>query len=446
MRRIEILFGRQLAEVDAPTLHSLVTGAVREDTDLDYKERLYGQADADKRDLAGDVAAMANTIGGVIVLGVAEVDGSPTRLTPIALSEGEELRMRQTVTSLVAPAPQVSIHRVPETTGSATGFYLISIPRSPDAPHAVRVNDALKYARRDGARTRWLSESEVADAYRSRFQQATAQIETLDQIFTEGKAALDVDETAWLSTAISPLSSGRMEIRQRTIAEARTNWIAGWASPGQFGSGVFHSGGFDVSAGVGRVVIAAGRERGSKSRWGHAELYQDGAGFVAIPLWKVGPPDDAKRDMVQIDDEHLINAGVSGLSFLIEHASRHCGAVGDAIAQAQIVVSGTRPCSLVYSRQGFRAALEGSRQVHGFPISRRQVNLEECQRGTGLLIAARMLLTEPLQYVAIAEVLQISTAGELRRRYFNHGYSQLVEAWAKLNGVAMIDTLPAEER
>ncbi len=187
MRRIEILFGRPLAQVDAHALQALVTGAVREDTDLDYKEQLYGNADADKRDLAGDVAAMANTIGGVIVLGVAEVDGAPTKLKPMAQSEAEELRMRQTVTSLVAPAPRLTIHRILEHSGVATGFYLISIPRSPDAPHAVRVNDALKYPRRDGARTRWLSESEVADAYRSRFQQASAQTETLDQIFQEGK-------------------------------------------------------------------------------------------------------------------------------------------------------------------------------------------------------------------------------------------------------------------
>lgn len=237
-----------------------------------------------------------------------------------------------------------------------------------------------------------------------------------------------------------------MEIRQRTIADARTNWIGPWASAGQFGSSVFHSGGFNVSAGVAKVMIAAGRDHGSKSKWGHAELYQDGAGFVAVPLWKLGPPDLANREVTQIDDEQLINAGVSGLGFLVDHANRHCGAVGDAIAQAQIVVSGTRWCSLVYSRQGYQTEFDGTRQVYSFPVSRRQINLEECQTGPGLLIAVRMLLTDAFQYVGVPEVPQISTAGELRRRYFRGEYMKLVEAWSKRNGVAVIETLPTEEQ
>jgi hypothetical protein len=138
----------------------------------------------------------------------------------------------------------------------------------------------------------------------------------LDQVFQEANAALDTEETAWLALAISPLSPGQMEIRQQTIADARTNWIGPWAAAGQFGSSVFHSGGFNVSAGVAKVVIAAGREHGSKSKWGHAELYQDGAGFVAVPLWKLGPPDLANREVIQIDDEQLINASVSGVRFM----------------------------------------------------------------------------------------------------------------------------------
>src|SRR6266700_2351768 len=117
MRRIEVLFGRPLAEVDATNLRALVNGKIREDADLDFKEQVYGNADADKRDLAGDVAAMANTVGGVIVVGVAEVDGAATKLAPVALSEAEDLRMRQVVASLVAPVPQLSIHRISTAKG-----------------------------------------------------------------------------------------------------------------------------------------------------------------------------------------------------------------------------------------------------------------------------------------------------------------------------------------
>jgi hypothetical protein len=48
----------------------LRSGGVR----LDFKAALYGRGDSERRALAGDAAALADTAGGVIVLGVAEDD------------------------------------------------------------------------------------------------------------------------------------------------------------------------------------------------------------------------------------------------------------------------------------------------------------------------------------------------------------------------------------
>ncbi len=47
---------------------------------------------------------------------------------------------------------------------------------------------------------------------------------------------------------------------------------------------------------------------------------------------------------------------------------------------------------------------DGNRRVHSFPVSHHQVNLEDCQKGTGLLVAVRMLLTDAFQSVGGAEV------------------------------------------
>ncbi|MGP3989126.1 hypothetical protein [Streptomyces sp. 3N207] len=44
-------------------MSALTGGAVPEDFDLDFKTELYGRSDSAKRDLCGDVAAMANTSG-----------------------------------------------------------------------------------------------------------------------------------------------------------------------------------------------------------------------------------------------------------------------------------------------------------------------------------------------------------------------------------------------
>ncbi len=439
MRRIEVLLGKQLAQVGYADLAGLVSGAIREDSDLDYKGQLYGGGDQDKRDLAGDVAAMANTVGGVIVLGIDEVDGTATKLLPVALSETEELRMRQIVTSLIAPVPMFSIHRVPHHDGQ-TGYYLIGVPRSVDAPHAARVNDALKYPRRDGARTRWLSESEVADAYRNRFSQATAQVERLEQVVTAGKHALESKTVTWFALGMRPNSSGRMEIRQSTISDAQTNWITPWAQNTGFGASVFQRGGFNVSAGVGKVMIFAGRAAGETvSRWGHGEFYQDGTGFAAIPLWY--RHDGAAGEVEKFTDEWLLNSAVSALSMLVDHASRRCSALGDAIAEARILTSGTRWCALCYDRgDGLMSEFDGSRQVYAFPVSRHQINLEDCQTGAGLLLSVRMLLTDLIQSVGVPEVRQITSEGKLTRGAFRRGFLPSVEMWAKAKSVDISDS------
>jgi hypothetical protein len=73
-RRLERLFGARLEQVTHAQVADFVTNAVAESYDLDFKGELYGRSDKERRDLAGDVAALANTTGGVIVLGIEEDD------------------------------------------------------------------------------------------------------------------------------------------------------------------------------------------------------------------------------------------------------------------------------------------------------------------------------------------------------------------------------------
>jgi len=63
-RRIETLLGTSLDAIRHSHLASLVTGKVSETFDVDFKGTLFGKLDDDKRNLAGDVAALANTAGG----------------------------------------------------------------------------------------------------------------------------------------------------------------------------------------------------------------------------------------------------------------------------------------------------------------------------------------------------------------------------------------------
>ena len=97
-----------MAGITAAHILGLVDAQVGESFDLDFKQSLYPQPD-NKRDLAGDVAAMANTAGGVIVLGVADVQGRAVAAEGVALSDGEVRRMHQLIASGVAPMPLFDI-------------------------------------------------------------------------------------------------------------------------------------------------------------------------------------------------------------------------------------------------------------------------------------------------------------------------------------------------
>jgi len=148
-RRLESVFGAPVDVLTAAHIHALITASVQEAFDLDFKETLYGRGDSEKRALAGDVAALANTAGGVIVLGIREDDHACAEAAPgIELSDGEVGRIRQVVASLVAPMPVMDVFTVPDTSASAAtqaaggaapsrGFIIIAVPRSPNAPHAV---------------------------------------------------------------------------------------------------------------------------------------------------------------------------------------------------------------------------------------------------------------------------------------------------------------------
>src|SRR4051812_25208113 len=93
-RRFEALTGQRIEELDNAGIERLVAQRVREDSDLEFKEVLYGASDADKRELVADIAALANGVGGILVLGIREEDGAAAALSPVDLSDQAELTMR----------------------------------------------------------------------------------------------------------------------------------------------------------------------------------------------------------------------------------------------------------------------------------------------------------------------------------------------------------------
>ena len=221
--RLEALLGSRLEQVQYSAVMTLISNQVAEAFDLDFKSEMYGSSDRDKRDAATDVAALANTAGGLIIGGIAEDDQARAAAAPgVALSDADERRIRQIVASQVVPMPVIDVMRVEDPARPGHGLVLIAVPRSPLAPHAVIVNEGLRYPRRNGATTRYLSEPEVAAAYRERFAAAHRQADRAREIEADALDRLAVaDDQVWVVTSLVPDLPGELVIDQAALSAAR---------------------------------------------------------------------------------------------------------------------------------------------------------------------------------------------------------------------------------
>ena len=432
--RVEALLGKRLGDLEAADMDRMVATRVREETDIDFKREIYTDNDKGYTDAATDIA-MANGPGGAVFLGIDDDDGAAVKVTPVPFSEKVELGIRQAVIARTAPAPQFVMHRIP--TGSDEGVYLIAVQASTYAPHAVRSGVRLSYPKRSGAHTRWLAESEVADAYRSRYLTAGERQKRLDVLDANAHGLL-TPERVWLSTSIVPAVTGSFMIGRRSMNELR-DASKRWVESG-YGGKMF----WDyprVEAATGRVVLPAGREtRTRHSTSGHAECYSDGCVLAASPVADLETDPVGKRRFATVDVEMLVKAAVVTVAFGAWFAGTRAGAVGDAYAKASLLSGLAETIELVNFWPGYRQRFDEGRPLSGAVSSTISLNLDEATTPQGQLVAARMLLTEIVQSFGLPEVMQITEDGRIRRLYTSLANRPAVESWAKANDIEMIDT------
>ena len=103
--RLEALFGGWLDTLVYADLLALIGNAdAAEAEDLDYKQANYAADDKGREELAKDVAAFANYLGGVLVLGMAEAGGIPSKAFDVELHDRHERQIGQVIASNVAPS------------------------------------------------------------------------------------------------------------------------------------------------------------------------------------------------------------------------------------------------------------------------------------------------------------------------------------------------------
>ncbi|MFI8802747.1 helix-turn-helix domain-containing protein [Micromonospora chalcea] len=450
-RRLESIFGTALDTLASHHIHALVTAGVQEAFDLDFKQTLYGGKDQEKRALAGDVAALANTGGGVIILGVEEDDQARATKAPgVAISDAEVARMRQSIASLVAPMPVVDILTVPEpATGAGDddtqqGFIVVAVPRSPGAPHAVLINDGLRFPVRNGATTRYLSEPEVATAYRNRFASAQRQGQRIVEVEREAISRLAIDDNyAWVIVSLVPDLPGDMIVQDAFKAwemEIRRR-------PTIINEGV----GINRTRVGRRRLLADGTSNyAAESRFVSLELHTDGSGAFALGVSNLGSrrataqrggePDDSGRQVVT--DEGIAAGIVSGLLQLGRHARDRAAAGGTALIRAQLhPVGESRPTTIGHTRfYGMGETRTGEQyQVRVDPAEAAAAVDDLAQPGPALIEAAALLLDELGQAFGVPEMGQLTRDGRIRRSYWNSSRQSEIVQWAEAYGIEVTE-------
>ncbi|MDX2073219.1 MAG: ATP-binding protein [Alphaproteobacteria bacterium] len=142
--------GLDISEITEAHITALI--GTLESRDLDFKQQEYGRADQDKKEFAADVSAFANTIGGHLLIGVAEENGAASTTPGITGDIDTEIQRLESI-ALTGIQPRIiglQMRAVPMAAGNSV--LVIRIPKSWNSPHRVTLQGVNRFYLRAGSR------------------------------------------------------------------------------------------------------------------------------------------------------------------------------------------------------------------------------------------------------------------------------------------------------
>ncbi|GAA3464257.1 ATP-binding protein [Saccharothrix longispora] len=184
-------------------LDAAVATGVVEANDLDWKLELPPLKGLPLTDFPKDVAAMANSGGGVIVYGVRESQKAATgRVDVGGFDEVYERALRSAaITAVSPPVFGLTVHRLGAEGNRAVA---VEVPASVDGPHLIYRNEYFGAPVRNDSDTVWMKERQIEAMYRARFDERRHATEALDNLYAEAAAGRDCDQRAWLIAVAHP--------------------------------------------------------------------------------------------------------------------------------------------------------------------------------------------------------------------------------------------------
>jgi hypothetical protein len=360
--RLTAALGRHPDDLTEEDLQRAVDGHVPEGVDLDWKKDFYQGSDSGKKELAKDVSAMANTVGGMVVIGVD--DGKRDHADALAPAEpapgrGEEW-IRSVLANWIQPVvPNVGVRTVKSAAAEDKVYWLLTVPPSTQAPHAVAApgNDYhFRVYVRHGTTTRTLAESEIAQRYRDRFQAASDDVDRLDQVADAGLGYLSAYLTrpahggspaltyypAWLSLAAVPTVRGAYPLTTQAERNTAFDRFAKLASEG-----------ITTNVEPQRPVLV-GRRQARFEGIPTGQLHEDGSFYAALALSlhadrrDADGPQQLSQRGIELELVALVQAGAAWAA--------EAGASGDLMLSAALhrFDGDDQPVRLVVSDSAFQ--------------------------------------------------------------------------------------------
>ena len=124
--------------IDENSLLSLMDNRVSEGKTIEYKERLPGNSDGDKKEFLADISSFANSAGGDLFIGIKEDAGIPKAITGLQIEDIDiEIgRLENVIRDGIEPRIwEITIRAIP--LHSSNNVIVIRVPRSWALPHMV---------------------------------------------------------------------------------------------------------------------------------------------------------------------------------------------------------------------------------------------------------------------------------------------------------------------
>jgi hypothetical protein len=179
----------------------LVENKISEIKTLEYKGKLPGSQDSDKKEFLADISSFANASGGDIIYGVKEAvnkdgkkTGEPEAVVPLQGATADETKLQIENLIRTGIEPRIPVHvKAIEGYGTDTkGFIiLVRIPQSFASPHMLTFKNTSRFYCRNSAGKYQLDVQEIRNA----FLATDSQAERVRSFLQNRLAKIMADET-----------------------------------------------------------------------------------------------------------------------------------------------------------------------------------------------------------------------------------------------------------